>query len=285
MTIRKVMKTVKGQPTIDGAGVHLIRVIGPNDVKDFDPFLMLDSFDSENPDDYIKGFPMHPHRGIETITYLIEGEIEHQDSLGNKGVIGAGASQWMTAGSGIIHQEMPAPVPRLLGLQIWLNLPSDKKMTTPTYFNIEKEMVKIKEEPFGRVHVIAGGYDGTEGIKPLYHPATLYDVEVDAGKEAVLPTDPQENVFIFLIVGNAEINGEKYEEKTAVLFGQGDEIKIKAEDDAPTRFIYFAGKKLHEPVAWGGPIVMNTREELMDAFNELNDGTFIQEKPEDHHEE
>lgn len=274
MKTRKVKKSVRGQSTVDGAGVNLIRVLGDRTVEDFDPFLMLDSFDSYDPDDYTAGFPMHPHRGIETITYLLAGEIDHEDSLGNKGVIHADESQWMTAGSGIMHQEMPQAAPRMLGLQIWLNLPQKEKMTDPAYFDIKKDMMRDVPEEFGIVRVIAGEYKGEKGVKPPHWPATLYDVTVDAGHTATIPTNADENVFVFLILGDAEIGGKKYDEKTAVLFGEGDAIEVTALK-APCRFIFFAGRKLEEPVAWGGPIVMNTEDELIATFHELRDGTFI----------
>lgn len=273
MNERKVIKTVRGHRTVDGAGVSLVRVLGPSDVRDFDPFLMLDSFDSTNPEDYTQGFPMHPHRGIETITYLIEGEIAHQDSLGNKGVIHSGESQWMTAGSGIMHQEMPKAVSRMLGLQIWLNLRQTEKMVPPTYFDIKQDMVAKKEEDFGTVRVISGKYKDAQGVQPPHWDAAMFDVSLNAGKELTLATNPEENVFIFLILGDAEIAGETYPEKTAVLFGAGDSIRIKAIQDC--RFFYFSGKKIKEAIAWGGPIVMNTQEELQTAFRELERGTFI----------
>lgn len=273
MSERIVVKTVQGHRTVDGAGVNLVRVLGNKDVRDFDPFLMLDSFDSTNPDDYTKGFPTHPHRGIETITYLIEGEIEHQDSLGNEGVIRNGESQWMTAGSGILHQEMPKASQRMLGLQIWLNLPRQEKMVPPAYFDITKDMVKVITEDFGTVRVISGKYKETQGVQAPHWPATMYDITLESGKEAVLKTNPDETVFVFLIVGDGQIGGETYAEKTAVLFGDGESIRIRAQEEC--RFFYFSGKPLKEPVVWGGPIVMNTREELQTAFDELDTGDFI----------
>lgn len=266
-------KAVRGNRAVDGAGVHLVRVLGPDNVQDFDPFLMLDSFDSTDPGDYIKGFPMHPHRGIETITYLIEGEITHEDSLGNKGVIHSGESQWMTAGSGILHQEMPKASPRMLGLQIWLNLPRQQKMIPPAYFGIGRELVRHKEEDFGLVRIISGRYGDIQGVRPPHLPATMYDITLEAGKEAVLPTVADENVFVFLILGSAEIAGQDYPEKAAVLFGAGDSIRLRS--DRGCRFFFFSGQPLREPIAWGGPIVMNTREELRAAFDELERGTFI----------
>lgn len=278
-TLRRIKKQVRGMHTVDGAGVHLTRVLGHDTVRDFDPFLMLDSFDSENPSDYIEGFPMHPHRGIETITYLIEGEIDHKDSLGNEGRIGPGQSQWMTAGSGILHQEMPQASPRMLGLQLWLNLPQDEKMTTPHYFDITHDMIGEKDLPSGAVRVIAGEFDGVKGVEPYHIEASLFDVTVNAGNSITIPTKSDETVFAFIIEGDALIGGNTVLEKTAVLFGEGGAIEVAAPDNAPMRFIFASGKPLHQEVSWGGPIVMNTRRELETAFDELRSGTFIKHKP------
>lgn len=275
MTAREIHKTVRGRATVDGAGVHLVRVLGPETVYDFDPFLMLDSFDSENPSDYIKGFPMHPHRGIETITYLIHGEMAHEDSLGNKGVIQSGESQWMTAGSGIMHQEMPKASKRMLGAQIWLNLAAKDKMVDPVYFDIKQSMIPVVQEGPVTTRIISGAYKDAKGVTPAHVKATLYDVSVEAGATAEIPGDPAENVFVFLIEGDAVIRGKTIREKTAVLFGAGDSIQVSATSGKPSRFIYFQGPKLSEEVAWGGPIVMNTQEELENTFLELRKGTFI----------
>ena len=272
---RKIVKTIRGQAAIDGAGVHLTRVLGHDDVKDFDPFLMLDSFDSTNPDDYTRGFPMHPHRGIETVTYLIEGEIDHEDSLGNKGVIGPGQAQWMTAGSGILHQEMPMAAPRMLGFQLWLNLPQTDKMTPPAYYDVTEEMIPAVQEGPATVRVIAGQYKGKQGAQPRHVQATLYDVSLPAGEAIELSNQPQENAFVFLIQGNGQIEGQAISEKTAVLFGEGDSVRVQATDKQPLRFIYYAARPLRESIAWGGPIVMNTQEELRHAFSELRAGTFL----------
>ena len=191
MTVRAIEKTGRGRATVDGAGVHLVRVLGNETVEDFDHFLMLDSFDSKNPPDYTKGFPMHPHRGIETITYIIEGEMDHQDSLGNKGAIRSGESQWMTAGSGIMHQEMPQPSDRMLGVQIWLNLPRADKMTNPVYFDIKKSMIPVVEEGPVTVRVISGAYKEAKGVTPAYVQATLYDVSVAARPRPNCPPSPR----------------------------------------------------------------------------------------------
>ncbi len=275
MSIREIRKTVKGQRTVDGAGVNLVRVLGGNDVYDFDPFLMLDAFDSEDPDDYTKGFPMHPHRGIETVTYLIQGEIEHEDSLKNKGVINDGECQWMTAGSGIMHQEMPKEADRMLGLQLWVNLPKKEKMTVPKYFDISKDMIPIIEDENGIVRVISGNYEGKiQGVDPAFVKASLYDITIKPGKTMVINTNVEDNVFIFLILGDGYVGDRLIDEKTAVLFGEGSLIEVTA-TDKEVRLVYFGGKPLNEPIAWAGPIVMNTKEELKEAFKELEEGNFI----------
>jgi quercetin 2,3-dioxygenase len=269
------VKTLRGQRTTDGAGVHLVRVLGHQDVEDFDPFLMLDSFDSRNPADYIAGFPWHPHRGIETITYLISGRIEHEDSLGNKGAILAGESQWMTAGSGILHQEMPKPADRMLGFQLWLNLPRNEKMDAPAYLSITKDMIRHVRTDKAEILVLAGRYGKEQGVEPRHIPASIFDIRLAKGETMEIETKPDETVFVFLMEGGAVINGQIIPSKTAVLFGKGDYVEVSAQPDMDLRWIFFSGKALHEPIAWGGPIVMNTREELEHAFDELNRGTFI----------
>lgn len=275
MQERKIKKMVQGRAAVDGAGVHLVRVLGPDTVEAYDPFLMLDSFDSTNPDDYTAGFPMHPHRGIETITYLISGEIDHEDSLGNMGRIGPGESQWMTAGSGILHQEMPQPAERMLGFQLWLNLPKKDKMCDPQYYDIKADIIGETQRDGAAIRVIAGDYEGTKGATPHYIPASLYDISLEAGKSITLPTQAEDSVFVFLIEGNAVIEGKNIPAKTAVLFGEGDSVTLTAPEGSPARIIFYAGKPLHEEVAWGGPVVMNTEEELRDTFRELREGTFI----------
>ncbi len=277
MTTRKIIKTVTGSHQVDGAGVHLVRVIGYNDVKDFDPFLMLDAFDSRNPQDYIKGFPWHPHRGIETVTYLINGRIEHEDSLGNKGVIGAGECQWMTAGSGIMHQEMPKVSDRMLGFQLWINLPQKDKMTEPHYFDIRANMVTTVVEENAVVKIISGNYKGQSGAKGKHVDASLFDIQVNAGKSFQMPIDKESNLFVYIIEGSGRFgNGNEQEipYHTAALFDKAESFYVQAGDKG-IRFALFAGKPLKEPIAWGGPIVMNTREELNQAFRELEEGTFI----------
>lgn len=275
MSRREIAKTVRGQQAVDGAGVRLVRVLGNRDVYDFDPFLMLDSFDSTDPSDYTAGFPWHPHRGIETITYLISGRIEHMDSLGNKGVIAAGESQWMTAGSGILHQEMPKVAERMLGFQLWLNMPRAQKMTSPAYLGITQKEIAVVQSKGATVRVLSGSYSGKSGVTPRHIQASILDVSLPKGEPFVLPTKPEETVFVFLIEGSAVIGAQLIPEKTAVLFDGGDSIAFEATPDSDLRLIFFSGKALHKPVAWGGPIVMNTREELDAAFDELRRGTFI----------
>jgi len=279
MIMRDIVKTIRGQRAVDGAGVSLVRVLGNRDVYDFDPFLMLDSFDSTDPADYTAGFPWHPHRGIETITYLISGRIEHMDSLGNKGVIESGESQWMTAGGGILHQEMPIAAERMLGFQLWLNLPQKEKMAQPAYLGITQDMMPVVSSGKATVRVVSGSFGGESGVFPRHIAAGILDVTLPKGEHISLPTKQEETVFAFLIEGNAIINAHLIDEKSAVLFGAGDGVSIEATPDCALRFILFSGKALHEPIAWGGPIVMNTREELNQAFDELRNGTFIKSNP------
>ena len=279
MKIRNVLKTVKGHPTIDGAGVHLIRVLGPDNVRDIDPFLMLDAFDSRNPEDYIRGFPMHPHRGIETITYLIKGEIIHKDSLGNGGTIHEGQSQWMTAGRGILHEEMPQGTEWLFGLQIWLNLPKEDKMAEPHYFDIDQDMIKSINLPNeeGVVKIISGSFDSVKGVDTRHIQATILDISLNSGAEIEIPLDSENNLFIYIFDGEGYF-GEKKDiivgNKTVTIFDEGDSFKARASANG-LRFMLFAAKPLNEPIAWGGPIVMNADEELDEAFRELQLGTFI----------
>lgn len=277
MAQRNIIKTVTGIHTQDGAGVKLVRVISNRDVEDFDPFLMLDAFDSENPDDYIKGFPWHPHRGIETVTYLIHGDIEHQDSMGNKGSICDGGCQWMTAGSGVLHQEMPQACERMLGYQLWINLPREHKMAPPKYFDITNDLVTEIVRGDAVIRIIGGSFDENDGqAQGDYVKADLLDIELKPNGVLEFSTDPEKNVFVYLFGGSARFGSEKQEvpEKTAALFSHGGSFTVQAGENG-VRFAYFAGKPLQEPVAWGGPIVMNTREELDEAFTELQDGTFI----------
>ncbi len=278
MQKRSIKKIIRGQRATDGAGVRLVRVVGFNDVEDFDPFLMLDSFDSTDPSDYTAGFPTHPHRGIETITYLISGKIEHEDSLGNQGTIHAGESQWMTAGSGILHQEMPKESDRMLGFQLWLNLPRAEKMTAPAYLSITPEMMGRLKKEKADIRVLSGSFYEVVGVHPAHIPATIYDIALSEGGNIEIPTNPDETVFVFLIEGNAFVNDQSVLSKSAVLFGSGDYISVSSQPGSALRMIFFSGKPLHESIAWGGPIVMNTRDELNLAFDELGLGTFIKHR-------
>ena len=274
---RDIHQTVTGNRAIDGAGVHLVRVLGRPTTTAFDPFLMLDSFDSTNPEDYVAGFPMHPHRGIETVTYLIEGEIDHEDSLGNKGTIRSGQSQWMTAGSGIMHQEMPQASERMLGLQLWLNIPARDKMTPPKYNDIRNEDVKEVQEEGALVRVIAGNYKDTPGFMTGDHvKLTMLEIILDPGANFRMDTPREETLFVYAFSGSGLYGplNKPEDARRAILFTPGDEIAFTAGPEGLHAMLFMA-KPLKEPIAWGGPIVMNTREELARAFDELDAGTFI----------
>ncbi|MGE5670748.1 MAG: pirin family protein [Fibrobacterota bacterium] len=256
--------------------LKLVREIGYHDTKEFDPFLMLDAFDSTDPSDYVKGFPWHPHRGIETITYLIEGTIEHGDSMGNSGVIGPGDCQWMTAGSGIIHQEMPKASKRMLGAQLWLNLPAIDKMTKPAYRPIVKNDIPVVDIDRGKVHIICGSWNGVAGaIDGDYIKALYLDIELDSNAAIEFETNPDHTLFVYIIAGDAVFgDSQRVAEKHVVLFNEGAIFKAVTSSN-PVRFLLMSGNPLREPIAWGGPIVMNTQEELNLAFRELDNDTFI----------
>ncbi len=273
---RKVAFSVQGYPTSDGAGVRLTRVLSNQTVEEFDPFLMLDSFDSVNPDDYKAGFPLHPHRGIETISYIYLGQMVHQDSLGNKDSIKDGEVQWMTAGSGILHEEKLPSSKRMLGVQLWLNLPKKYKFTYPNYMSIKND--EIKEITFmgGFLRLLAGTYKNYQGFQSKYLPLDYYDIHLDAGSELVIDTPSDRTVMLFSLVGPVNISGEKIKEKTAVKLTSGDKVVIKA-GQVPSQVLFLSSLPLKEPVAWGGPIVMNTRDELYQAFGELDAETFLKE--------
>lgn len=299
-SIRTVARKFRGQDTMEGAGVRLQRMFGNTEVPLLDPFLLLDNFGSTNPEDYLKGFPWHPHRGIETVTYMLSGRTAHEDSIGNKGVIDPGEVQWMSAGSGIMHQEMPQRTEGLLsGFQLWVNLPKKLKMETPAYRGVGVNDIPVVKEGDGRtVKVIAGSYGKAEGpvkhipVDPLY-----LDVTLPAEAEFRLPVKRGYTVFAQAIEGSgcfdpmgAPAVGERpaplYDgsfspetESTArpghtILYGDGDSVEIRSHE-AGLRFILVSGKPLHEPVSWYGPIVMNTRDEIMQAVTELRKGTFI----------
>ncbi len=279
---REIKKIVSGTHTEDGAGVKLQRVLSRNTVVHFDPFLLLDSFDSDNPKDYTQGFPWHPHRGIETVTYIIKGNVEHGDSLGNEGTIKNGGCQWMTAGGGILHQEMPQPSDKMLGVQLWLNLPSENKMTTPQYRDITAEMVPTIKEKDAKIKVISGNYNNHPGaMEADYVKMSFLDVKLNKDKAWEWQPPKNDRVFIFTIKGTGEFGNESKEinQKNAILFeDEGDKITVNAIENE-LRFLVFSGQPLKEPVAWGGPIVMNTTEELNQAFADIDNDQFVM-KPE-----
>jgi redox-sensitive bicupin YhaK (pirin superfamily) len=295
---RHIRKVVKSRATIEGAGVHLHRAIGFGDAGLYDPFLLLDDFRSDNPDQYLKGFPWHPHRGIETITYVLRGDVEHGDSMGNSGVISSGDVQWMTAGSGIIHQEMPKGDPQgaMHGFQLWANLPAVNKMMDPRYRGIvSREIPEATQADGTRVKVIAGTAGNVTGpVRDVVTAPEYLDVTVLRGEAFTHPTPRGHTVFAYVIGGKGVFCTQKdpysYEAEGAgyfdmergpligdghlVLFGDGDHVTIGAEDES-VRFLLISGKPIREPIAWYGPIVMNTQEELRIAFDELQRGTFI----------
>jgi redox-sensitive bicupin YhaK (pirin superfamily) len=298
---RKIRKVWKSKPTIEGAGVHLKRVFGFSQVPMFDPFLLLDDFRSDNPAHYIKGFPWHPHRGIETITYVLRGEVEHGDSMGNKGVISSGDVQWMTAGSGIIHQEMPQGDPDglMFGFQLWANLPKSHKMMEPRYREVKSgEIPTVVMENGVKINLICGNIGDRQGpVRDIVIDPEYLDITVPAKSEFRHPTKRGHTVFAYVLEGKGyfcqeknpflyEIEGVNYFDmdrqpfignETIVLFEDGDQVVVSTEGE-PVRFLLVSGRPIGEPVAWHGPIVMNTEEELETAFQEYRQGTFIKHK-------
>ncbi|HEX7319891.1 MAG TPA: pirin family protein [bacterium] len=270
--MRKVKTIITAKPTLEGAGVRLKRVFGPGEIPNFDPFLLLDHFGSDDPEDYMKGFPWHPHRGIETITYVIRGEVEHGDSIGNTGVIRSGDIQWMTAGSGIIHQEMPRPYDgNMMGFQLWVSLPRVKKMTKPRYMGITKHEIASASLDGANVNVnvIAGSIRDQKGpVKNLFIDVEYYDVHV-SGRFAHITE--KRTSFIYVYEGAVNIGDKQVASNNCALLEEQGEILVNGSG----RFLLVAGDPLNEPIAWGGPIVMNTKTELRQAFQELDEGTFI----------
>lgn len=277
MKQRTIQEKVQGFRTTDGAGVSLVRVLGRETTESFDPILMLDSFDSENPEDYIKGFPVHPHRGMETITFLERGAMAHRDSLGNSGVINSGDVQWMTAGSGIMHEEMPEPVPHILGVQVWLNLPAQDKMTQPSYHSLTKAGMPVVPVEGGEVTIVSGAFRGTQGFQAPYQPLRFLSIKLEPGQGLELDCDPEAAVLLFTLEHDAEIAGEPIAAKTAVRTEPGDRVTLKALDQ-PAQVLYFESPRLEEPIAWSGPIVMNSREELHQAWLDLRNDEFIKDQ-------
>ncbi len=278
MHVKPIKRITGGAVQYDGAGVKLVRVIGYHDVQEFDPFLMLDAFDSADPKDYLAGFPWHPHRGIETVTYLIEGEIEHGDSMGNKGSINDGCCQWMTGGSGIIHQEMPQASKLMLGTQLWINLPKKDKMADPAYRDIREHQIPVVKAQGSEVGIISGFYESKSGPLQGDYVKTLYlDIKLEPNATWNLSLNPENTLFIYIVRGSVHTGDQEVPYHRAVLFGEGDTLSMKAGSEGARVFLYSA-KPLGEPIAWAGPIVMNTREELALAQRELREGTFIKHK-------
>ncbi|MBS1726341.1 MAG: pirin family protein [Armatimonadetes bacterium] len=299
MSIRPVQKIVKAKPTLEGAGVHLRRAFGFENPSEFDPFLLLDDFRNDIPEDYLAGFPWHPHRGIETITYVLAGSVEHADSLGNNGVISPGDVQWMTAGRGIIHQEMPMgdQLGQMHGFQLWANLPSSLKMTAPRYQEIQsQEIASVIDDDGTHVRIICGEFWGKRGpVDGIAADPIYLDVSVPPGKRKVLPMDTRRQAFAYVFAGSGHFSNAsaplavptegtqwletsapptEADNRTLILFSSGDEVEVQAGEEG-IRFLLISGKPLQEPVAWYGPIVMNTQEELQQAFSELREGTFL----------
>ncbi|HIH44008.1 MAG TPA: pirin family protein [Candidatus Methanoperedenaceae archaeon] len=280
---RAIEKVLKGRPTIEGAGVRLKRAFGFDEAPELDPFLMLDDFHSGNPDDYLAGFPWHPHRGIETVTYMLEGRVEHGDSMGNKGMLGPGDVQWMTAGSGIIHQEMPkGENGNMWGFQLWVNLPASHKMMDPRYREVKNE--EIREVEIGEetsVRVISGELRGVRGpVRDLVVDVEYLDVTMGQGSEFEHAIRKGNRTLAYVVRGSGYFDSEKKSPiipEHLVIFTDGDSVRIRAQDEG-LRFLLLSGKPLGEPVAWYGPIVMNTEEELEVAFREYRNGTFIKHK-------
>jgi redox-sensitive bicupin YhaK (pirin superfamily) len=283
---RKISNIKKSQPTMEGAGVRLKRAFGFHEVPLLDPFLLLDDFHSDNPDDYMPGFPWHPHRGIETVTYMHHGKVKHEDSLGNGGVIEPGDVQWMTAGSGIVHSEMPQMPTEadslLRGFQLWVNLPKTHKMMDPRYQEVKQEQIpEISLENGIKIKIICGEVDGTKGpVRDIVVDSQYLDVNVPANTEFEYPTTRGYTVFGYVVAGSGYFAVEKKQTVNAdhlVIFTDGNKVKINSEDKS-LRFLLISGQPIKEPVAWHGPIVMNTQEELRIAFDEYQKGTFIKHK-------
>jgi len=299
MSIRPIKRIVEAKPTIEGAGVKLRRAFGFGNTHEFDPFLLFDDFRNESPEDFLAGFPWHPHRGIETITYVLAGSVAHGDSLGNKGEMGPGDVQWMTAGSGILHQEMPKGDPRgrMHGFQLWANLPSTLKMTDPRYQDIPaRDIPEVTDDDGTHVRIVCGDFWGKTGpVQGVAADPRYLDVWVPPGKRKTLPVETTRHAFAYVfegsgtfrdasaplapkteVVGSPGTVGETGN-RSLVLFDRGDEVTVQAGSQG-MRFLLVSGKPIDEPVAWYGPIVMNTPEQLRQAYDELQDGTFIKKR-------
>jgi redox-sensitive bicupin YhaK (pirin superfamily) len=279
MSIRKISRVLEGKPTIEGAGVHLKRVFGYNEVPLLDPFLLLDDFHSDKPSDYIAGFPWHPHRGIETVTYMLHGKVKHGDSMGNEGVIEPGDVQWMTAGSGIIHEEMPQRSDLLWGLQLWVNLPASHKMMEPRYQEIKRDQIPEFILGKARIRIICGEIAGVRGpVRDIVVEPQYLDVTIPPNQEFELSVKKGHTLFAYIVDGRGWFDTESSATgaEKLIIFGEGDVLRVRADDGV--RFLLISGKPIGEPVAWYGPIVMNTQEELDIAFQEYRSGRFIKKK-------
>jgi quercetin 2,3-dioxygenase len=298
MSLRPVKRLIKSKPTIEGAGVHLRRAFGFGTTNDFDPFLLLDDFRNDVPQDYLAGFPWHPHRGIETVTYVLAGTVEHGDSMGNRGAIAAGDVQWMTAGRGIIHQEMPKGdvAGRMHGFQLWANLPASLKMTEPRYQEVKAgDIPEVQDDDGTRVRVVCGKFWGVSGpVDGIAADPMYIDVSVPPGHRKSLPIETTRHAFAYVFDGSGNFSNASgplavptepvgwaettppahADNRSLVLFDRGDELTVQAGEDG-IRFLLVSGQPLQEPVAWYGPIVMNTQEQLRQAFQELERGTFL----------
>jgi redox-sensitive bicupin YhaK (pirin superfamily) len=285
MSIRPIQRLTQARPTLEGAGIHLNRAFGFGETEPFDPFLLLDDFRNDRPEDYRMGFPWHPHRGIETITYVLAGTVEHGDSLGNQGAIGAGDVQWMTAGSGIIHQEMPQgdSEGRMHGFQLWANLPSSLKMTAPRYQDIAaRDIPEVVDDDGTKARIICGDMWGVAGpVDGVAADPNYIDVSVPPGKTKRLPVETTRHAFAYVFGGSARFDdastSKEAENRSLVLFDRGDEVVVHT-GDRGVRFLLVSGKPIGEAVAWQGPIVMNTPEELRQAFEEFQAGTFLKHR-------
>lgn len=276
MTNRQVKSKVKGFRTKDGAGVSLVRVLSNQTVGEFDPILMLDSFDSTNPDDYTAGFPLHPHRGIETISYLSRGKMVHKDTLGNEDSITDGEVQWMNAGSGILHEEKVPAAERLLGVQLWLNLPKRDKFSKPYYHAIRSKDIEEIEIDGGKIRLLAGDFEDHKGFRGEHLPIDYYDIHLEKDREISLEIGEDDSLMVFTLLGQITIEDELIEEKTAAKLTNGDRVTIKNAGDF-AQVLFIRTRALNEPVAWAGPIVMNSEEELEEAFKDLREGRFIRD--------
>ena len=280
---REVAQIVKPQTVMEGAGVRLKRSIATANLDNLDPFLLFDHFGSDKPEDYIKGFPMHPHRGIETVTYMINGNVNHKDSIGNTGSIGPGDIQWMTAGGGIMHEEMPQPsIEPMVGFQLWVNLPASLKMTTPRYQDVTSDQIpRVQREDGVSIRVIAGEVDGVRGaVSEIYADPSYLDISIPAGSIFSHPVSKGHTAFAYVFEGQGHFGAventpdNSVSEPGLVIFGDGDYIQAGAVDD-PVRFLLVSGKPLNEPIARYGPFVMNTQEEIQQALEDLRNGTFV----------